>query len=74
MPEKTILAAVAFDNLLSDGHSFDSTINGDPDDIAAAIATHAEAGITHLQPHIAPFADEAIVHTEAGLEAWRRSG
>ena len=73
VPEKTILAAVAFDDLLRDGIDFESAISGDSDDIAAAIAAHAEAGITHLQLHVDPYTDDAIARTEAGLEAWRTS-
>ncbi len=74
VPDKTILTAVAFDDLAPDGHDFTSAINGDPDDIATALAAHAEAGISHLQLHVVPYTDEAIARTETGLEAWRSSG
>ena len=71
-PEKTIVAAVAFEHLLAGPPDVETTINGTATEIAEAIAAHEAAGVTHLQISVLPSVEEAISCVEEALAIWRR--
>ena len=71
VPEVTIVAGVAFRDLLDVMPSFETTIDGDPAHIAEAMAAHEAAGVSHLQLSVVPSTDEAFGRVEEALAIWR---